>query len=101
MTSGNTVRKFFEELGDPKAEELGAKAEAVSYLREQRIARGLTQAQMAEMLGRGWDQSRVSDLLNGKLSKFSVAKINEALECFGHRGIEKHYVFPRSVVAAE
>jgi predicted XRE-type DNA-binding protein len=90
---GKTVFDIFEQLGDPKAEELAAKAEAVSFLRAQKASLGLTQAEMATRLGAGWDQSRVSDLLSGKLSKFSVTKINEALAIFGHPGIEIHYLF--------
>jgi predicted XRE-type DNA-binding protein len=67
--SGNV----FADLGLPDAEELLAKAEMVRQISNLIEARGLTQGQAAEILGTS--QPVISDLVRGRLGKFSMERL--------------------------
>lgn len=67
--SGN----IFADLGLPDAEELLAKAEMVRQISNLIELRGLTQEQAAEILGTS--QPVVSDLVRGRLKKFSIERL--------------------------
>lgn len=68
-SSGNV----FADLGLPNAEELLAKAELVRQIGKAIDARGLTQKQAADVMGT--TQPKVSDLLRGQLSGFSMDRL--------------------------
>ena len=68
-SSGNV----FADLGLPDAEELLAKAELVRRISALIDERGLTQAQAAEILGT--NQPTISDLVRGRLGKFSIGRL--------------------------
>jgi predicted XRE-type DNA-binding protein len=65
-SSGNV----FRDLGRADADLLLFKSHLAVHISEQITRRGWTQARAAEVLG--VDQPRVSDLVRGRLSKFSV-----------------------------
>ncbi|MBA3413846.1 MAG: XRE family transcriptional regulator, partial [Chloroflexia bacterium] len=69
QSSGNV----FADLGLDDADELLPKSELAWRIAERIQARGLTQKQTAAELG--IDQPRVSDLLNGRLRRFSLARL--------------------------
>ena len=71
--SGN----IFADIGVSHPERVLARAEIMSCITEIIKARGLTQKQSAELLG--IPQSKVSCLMNGKLSMFSVDHLFELL----------------------
>jgi predicted XRE-type DNA-binding protein len=75
--SGNV----FADLGLPNAEELLVKAELVRQISNLLEARNITQAEAAKILG--IDQPKVSALLNGKLSGFSVDRLFRFLNALG------------------
>src|SRR5438128_10517845 len=68
-SSGNV----FADLGLAEPEELLAKAELMRQIGTAIQERGLTQAQAAEILG--VDQPKISALLNGRLSGFSMDRL--------------------------
>jgi predicted XRE-type DNA-binding protein len=68
-SSGNV----FKDLGLPNPEELLAKAELVRQISNVIEQRGLTQVEAAEVLGT--TQPKVSDLLRGRLSGFSMERL--------------------------
>lgn len=68
-SSGNV----FADLGLSEPEELLAKAALVRQISAAIDERGLTQAQAAEIMG--IDQPKVSALLNGRLSGFSMDRL--------------------------
>jgi len=68
-SSGNV----FADLGLPDADELLAKAELVRQISALIDERHLTQAQAAEILGT--NQPTVSDLVRGRLGKFSMERL--------------------------
>ena len=68
-SSGNV----FADLGLPNAEELLAKAELVGQISQITTRLGLTQAETAKVLGT--TQPKVSDLLRGRLSGFSMERL--------------------------
>jgi predicted XRE-type DNA-binding protein len=72
-SSGN----IFEDLGLPNPEERLAKAELARVIRTILRERGLTQAQAAELLG--IKQPDVSDLVRGKLARFSMERLERFL----------------------
>ncbi|HEU0016594.1 MAG TPA: helix-turn-helix transcriptional regulator [Longimicrobium sp.] len=76
--SGNV----FADLGRPNAEELLAKARLVSRISRVIQQRGLTQAAAAELLGA--QQPVVSDLVRGRLEKFSMERLFAFLNRLGH-----------------
>lgn len=67
--SGN----IFADLGLPDADELLAKAEMVRQISKLIQSRGLTQGHAAEILGTS--QPVVSDLVRGRLGKFSMERL--------------------------
>ncbi|HWK88569.1 MAG TPA: helix-turn-helix transcriptional regulator [Longimicrobium sp.] len=76
--SGN----IFADLGLANAEELLAKAKLVSQIAQAIEQRGLTQAAAAELLGT--QQPVVSDLVRGRLEKFSMERLFAFLNRLGH-----------------
>jgi len=72
-SSGN----IFEDLGLPNPEERLAKAELARVIRTILRERQLTQAQAAELLG--IKQPDVSDLVRGKLARFSMERLERFL----------------------
>lgn len=75
--SGNV----FRDLGLKDADELLVKAELTSQIAEIIGERGLTQAAAAKVLG--LKQPDVSNLLRGKLSKFSTERLMNFLTLLG------------------
>lgn len=69
VSSGNV----FKDLGLPNAEELLAKAELVRQISVIVEERGLTQTEAAELLGT--TQPKLSELLRGRLSGFSMERL--------------------------
>jgi predicted XRE-type DNA-binding protein len=67
--SGNV----FADVGRENADELLAKAELVRQISVAIEERGITQAQAADLLGT--TQPTVSDLVRGRLSKFSMERL--------------------------
>lgn len=67
-------------MGARDAEELLAKAELARVLREQIRARDLTQQDAAALLG--VTQPDISDLMRGKLSRFSRDRLERFLNAF-------------------
>lgn len=68
-SSGNV----FQDMGMRDAEERLAKAELARLVRREIAARALTQIQAAEVLG--IQQPDVSDLIRGRLSRFSIPRL--------------------------
>ena len=81
VSSGNV----FADLGLPDAEELLAKADLMIEIRDVIEERELTQAEAAEIMG--IDQPKVSALVNGKMSGFSMERLYRYLNALG-RDIE-------------
>jgi predicted XRE-type DNA-binding protein len=75
--SGNV----FADLGLPDAEELKAKSDMVIEIIQVIEDRGLKQAEAAEIMG--IDQPKVSSLVNGKLSGFSMERLYRLLNALG------------------
>jgi predicted XRE-type DNA-binding protein len=75
--SGNV----FADLGLPDAEELKAKSDLVIEIIQIIEDRGLKQAEAAEIMG--IDQPKVSSLVNGKLSGFSMERLYRLLNALG------------------
>jgi predicted XRE-type DNA-binding protein len=75
-SSGNV----FEDLGLPNPEERLAKAELARVVRAVIKERGLTQVQAAQILGVA--QPDVSDLVRGRLSRFSMERLERFLNAF-------------------
>ncbi|HEX8697097.1 MAG TPA: helix-turn-helix transcriptional regulator [Longimicrobium sp.] len=69
VSSGNV----FADVGRENAEELLAKAELVHQITLLIEQRGISQSQAAELLGT--TQPTVSDLIRGRLSKFSMERL--------------------------
>ena len=72
-SSGNV----FEDMGMRDAEESLAKAELARLIRHELRERGLSQTEAATLLGA--KQPDVSDLVRGKLSRFSIARLERFL----------------------
>ena len=72
-SSGN----IFQDMEMRDAEERLAKAELARLIRKNLEARGLTQVQAAELLG--ITQPDVSDLVRGKLARFSISRLERFL----------------------
>ncbi len=77
VSSGNV----FADLGLPNAEEALAKAELAHKIAVLIRAKGLTQIQSAKLLG--VDQPKVSALVRGKLSGFSLDRLIRFLLLLG------------------
>ena len=87
----------FRDLGFPpeEAEHLKVRADLMIQLTKVIRGRGLTQAQAAKLLG--VSQPRVSDLVRGKIDRFSIDTLVEML---GHTGARvKLVVRPAARVA--
>jgi predicted XRE-type DNA-binding protein len=69
VSSGNV----FADLGLPNPEEALAKAELAHKITVLIMRRGLTQAQAAKLLG--VDQPKVSSLIRGRLTGFSIERL--------------------------
>jgi predicted XRE-type DNA-binding protein len=82
-SSGN----IFADLGLPNADELLIKAELAHQISELIEVRQLTQTAAAELLG--IDQPKVSALMRGKLSGFSVERLFRFLNALGNN-VEVH-----------
>jgi predicted XRE-type DNA-binding protein len=65
----------FADLGMPDAEERLTRARLLSYIIIEVSRRGLTQHQVASLLG--IPQSHVSHLLNARLSRFSLESLQQ------------------------
>jgi predicted XRE-type DNA-binding protein len=78
VSSGNV----FADLNLPNAEEALAKAELAHKIGSLIMKRDLTQAQAAKLLG--IDQPKISALLRGKLSGFSIERLLRFLLLLGH-----------------
>ncbi|MFM6039109.1 MAG: helix-turn-helix domain-containing protein [Sphaerospermopsis kisseleviana] len=76
-SSGNV----FADLGLPNADEMLAKAELARKISQAITARGLTQMEAAELLR--IDQPKVSALIRGKLTGFSLERMFRFLNAFG------------------
>ncbi len=72
-SSGN----IFQDMGMRDAEERLAKAELARLIRRNIEARDLTQAEAAELIG--VSQPDVSDLVRGKLARFSMNRLEKCL----------------------
>ena len=77
VSSGNV----FADLGLPNADELLAKSTLVIQITRLIEARGLTQAEAAEVLG--VDQPKVSALVRGRLTGFSMERLCRFLNALG------------------
>ena len=77
LSSGN-IRA---DLGRPDAEEAFARAQLMSRLTDLIRERRLTQAQAARILGT--NQPTVSDLMRGKMSRFSLERLIAFLNALG------------------
>ncbi|HET7232825.1 MAG TPA: helix-turn-helix transcriptional regulator [Longimicrobium sp.] len=76
-SSGN----LWADIGRPDADEALARAELMRRISESIRARGLTQAAAAELLGT--TQPTISDLVRGKLSRFSLERLIAFLNALG------------------
>lgn len=77
-SSGN----LWADLGEPDAAELHARSQLMIRVTEILRERKLTQVQMAALLGT--TQPVVSDLVRGKLQKFSIERLFSFLEALGY-----------------
>jgi predicted XRE-type DNA-binding protein len=77
-SSGN----LWADIGRPDAAELHARSQLMRHVTDILRERGLTQVQAAELLGTA--QPVVSDLMRGKLQKFSIERLFSFLEALGH-----------------
>jgi predicted XRE-type DNA-binding protein len=91
-SSGNV----FSDLGFPAEEAVNLKMRSDLMIRLSTLidARGLTQAQAAALFG--VTQPRVSDLVRGKIDRFSIDTLVAML---GHAGVDVRIVVGRSRVA--
>ena len=85
MTVYSGSGNVFADLGLPNADELLIKAELAHQISELITERKLTQIEAAELLG--IDQPKVSALVRGKLSGFSIERLFRFLNTLG-RNIE-------------
>jgi len=92
-SSGNV----FRDLGFPREEAENLKIRSDLMIRLTRVidARGLTQAQAAELLG--VTQPRVSDLVRGKIDRFSIDTLVAML---GQAGVRVQFIVGREAKVA-
>jgi predicted XRE-type DNA-binding protein len=92
-SSGNV----FRDLGFPREEAENLKIRSDLMIRLTRVihARGLTQAQAAELLG--VTHPRVSDLVRGKIDRFSIDTLVAMLR---HAGFLVHFMVGRGAKVA-
>ena len=88
-SSGNV----FRDLGFPAEEATNLKVRSDLMIRLSKViqARGLTQAQAAELFG--VTQPRISDLVRGKIDRFSIDTL---IAMLGHAGVRVQIVLGRS-----
>lgn len=87
-SSGNVFRDLG--FGAEAAENLRIRADLMIQLTRLIEARGLTQAAAAKLLG--VTQPRISDLVRGKIDRFSIDSLVEML---GHTGAQISFVITR------
>ena len=73
----DSTGNIFQDMGMRDAEERLAKAELARLIRKNLEARDLTQTEAAELLG--ITQPDVSDLVRGKLARFSMSRLEKFL----------------------
>jgi predicted XRE-type DNA-binding protein len=73
----NSTGNVFEDIGAANADERLAKAELARVIRQAIEERELTQVEAAELLG--MKQPDVSDLVRGKLARFSMERLERLL----------------------
>jgi predicted XRE-type DNA-binding protein len=73
----DSTGNVFQDMGMRDADERLAKAELARLVRREITARGLTQVAAAHLLG--IKQPDVSDLIRGKLARFSLARLERFL----------------------
>lgn len=73
----DSTGNVFEDMSMPEAQERLAKAELARVIRKAIDARGLTQVEAAQLLG--LKQPDVSDLVRGKLARFSRERLERFL----------------------
>ncbi|MBQ0720757.1 MAG: XRE family transcriptional regulator [Gammaproteobacteria bacterium] len=80
-----TYKNIFEAVTDDQEEanELQTRADLMSVIRDIVVDNGWKQSQVAEKIG--LTQPRVSDLLNGKIEKFSIDLLMTCLFRLGFR----------------
>jgi predicted XRE-type DNA-binding protein len=78
-SSGNV----FADLGIPNADLALAKAELVQHIRDLIVKRRLTQARAAGLLG--VDQPKVSALIRGRVTGYSIDRLFRFLNALGQR----------------
>jgi predicted XRE-type DNA-binding protein len=86
----------FKDLGFPTEEATNLKLRSDLMIRLSKLiaARGLTQAQAATLFG--VTQPRISDLVRGKIDRFSIDTL---IAMLGHAGVGVQIVVGRSKVA--
>jgi len=77
MRIHDSTGNVFEDMGMRDAEERLAKAELARMIRKEIGRRGLTQTAAADLLG--IQQPDVSDLVRGKLARFSMNRLERLL----------------------
>jgi predicted XRE-type DNA-binding protein len=77
VTVHDSCGNVFEDMGMADADERLAKAELARFIRKEIRDRALTQRQAAEVLG--LQQPDVSDLVRGKLARFSRQRLERML----------------------
>ena len=86
MKTDNVITKgrgnVFADLGLPNPEEDHLKAQLTARIQEFITQKALTQARVAVLLG--MDQPKVSHLLRGRFSGFSVERLFEIVNRLGH-----------------
>ena len=75
--SGN----IYKDLGYPNPEEMQAKAALAHQIYETIKTRNLTQTRAAELMG--IDQPKVSDVIRGRISKYSLDRLIRFLRALG------------------
>jgi predicted XRE-type DNA-binding protein len=87
----------FQDLGFPRqeAENLKVRADLMIQISKLIHSRRLTQAQAAALFG--VTQPRVSDLVRGKIERFSIDTL---VAMFGHAGVQVQFTLGRKSKAA-
>ena len=78
VSSGN----IFQDLGYPNPEEAQAKSDLAIQIYQTIKRRKLTQTEAADILG--IDQPKVSDIIRGQLSKYSIDRLMRFLRLLGN-----------------
>jgi predicted XRE-type DNA-binding protein len=77
LSEHDSTGNVFADMGMPDADERLAKAELARVIRQEIRTRKLTQNEAGEILGIA--QSEVSDLVRGKLTRFSLIRLERFL----------------------